>query len=355
MSQEFKTHFGSDNHSGVHPQIMSALTQINFGHAAAYGSDDYTIEVIQKMKRLFSRESEIHFVFNGTAANVLALSCFAQSYHSVLTASTSHLWVDECGAPEKLLGAKLIPIPSRDGKLRVCDLSHYITRRGDQHSSQVIGISITQPTEYGTVYTMAELAELKLFADQHQLYLHMDGSRLVNAATHLGVSLNEVTKHMDVVSLGGTKNGLMFGEAVLILNNDLKKDFKFKRKQFMQLASKTKFIAAQFDAWLNTGLWSVISTHSLEMAQKLRQMLSEIPEIQITQKTESNAVFAIIPKHIVHALKKHHFFYIWDETSFEARLMLSFDSRESDLLDFVKKIKELLTSEQASLKGIEKI
>lgn len=345
MSQDYQTHFGSDNHSGVHPKILSAITEVNFGHSAAYGTDDYTNSVIGKMKKIFGRNCDIYFVFNGTAANVLALSCFAQSHHSILTASTSHLWVDECGAPEKLLGAKLIPVKSLDGKLRASDLTDYIVRRGDQHASQVVGISITQPTEYGTVYSLDELAALKRFADQNHLYLHMDGSRLVNAATHLAVGLNEVIQHMDVVSFGGTKNALMFGEAVIILNEDLKKDFKFRRKQFMQLASKTKFIAAQFDAWLCTDLWSEISKHSLMMAQKLRKLLSEIPEIQITQKTESNAVFAIIPKRIVHELKKHHFFYVWDEKSFESRLMLSFDSKESDILHFAQKIRELLKRE----------
>ncbi len=343
MSDEFKTHFGSDNHSGVHPQILASIAKVNIGHSAAYGSDDYTSEVIDRLKNHFKRPCDIYFVFNGTAANVLALSCFAQSYHSILTASTSHLWVDECGAPEKILGAKLIAIKSLDGKLKVSDLSEYLIRKGDQHSSQVIGISITQPTEYGTVYTLEELNELKVFADQHSLFLHMDGSRLVNAVTHLNSNIDEVTRHMDVVSLGGTKNGLLFGEAVVILNKDLKKDFKFKRKQFMQLASKTRFIAAQFDAWLNTPLWKEISAHSLSMAKKLRQVLNEIPQIEVTQATESNAVFAKFPRQIVHELKKHHFFYIWDERSFEARLMLSFDSREQDILKFGQKIKELLT------------
>ncbi len=337
------THFGSDNHSGVHPLILESLARANQGHAAAYGTDDYTQEVIQKLKKQFSKDAEIHFVFNGTAANVLSLSCFANSYHAVLTASTAHLWVDECGAPEKIIGCKLICVPSPDGKLKAKDLTDYLIRKGDQHASQIAGISITQPTEYGTVYSLEELEELHQFASKNALYLHMDGSRLVNAAIHLGVSLSEMTKHVDVLSLGGTKNGLLFGEAVVILNKSLAKDFKFKRKQFMQLASKTRFIAAQFDAWLGTDLWREISQHSLAMAQKLRQTLSLIPEVQITQATQSNAVFAIFPKEIVHELKKHHFFYIWNEKTFEARLMTSFDSREEDIQLFGQKIKELLS------------
>ncbi len=337
------THFGSDNHSGVHPEILLAISRVNQGHCAAYGTDDYTQEVIQKLKKHFSKDAEVHFVFNGTAANVLALSCFANSYHAILTASTSHLWVDECGAPEKVLGCKLICSPSVDGKLRAKDLLPYLVRKGDQHSSQVVGISITQPTEYGTVYSIEELEALHQFANQHSLYIHMDGSRLVNAAICLDVSLAELTKYVDVLSLGGTKNGLLFGEAVVILNKNLAKDFRFKRKQFMQLPSKTRFIAAQFDAWLCTDLWREISQHSLSMAQKLRKMLITIPNIQITQETQSNAVFAIFPKNIVHELKKHHFFYIWNESNFEARLMTSFDSRDIDIEMFGQKIRELLS------------
>ncbi len=343
---DLTTHFGSDNHSGVHPKILESLAAVNFGHSASYGTDDYTLGVIQKMKSHFTKDSEIHFVFNGTAANVLALSCFANSYHAILTANTSHLWVDECGAPEKLLGCKLIAIPSSNAKLSPQALKPYLIRKGDQHASQIVGISITQPTEYGTVYTLDELRELKQFADKNSLYLHMDGSRLVNAATHLSTSLNELTQYMDVVSLGGTKNGLLFGEAVVILNKHLAKDFKFKRKQCMQLASKTRFVAAQFEAWLCTDLWKEISKHSLAMAQLMRASLLEMPEIQITQATESNAVFALFPKEIVHELKKHHFFYIWNETNFEARLMTGFDSREEDIQKFGIKTKELLRQRQ---------
>ena len=339
-----QTHFGSDNHSGIHPKILESIADVNFGHAPSYGSDDYTQSVTEKMKLLFSKDAEVYFVFNGTAANVLSLSCFANSYHAVLTASTAHLWVDECGAPEKLIGCKLIATESHDGKVNLSELSNLLVRRGDQHSSQVVGISITQPTEYGTVYSLEELKAIHEFAALHSLYLHMDGSRLVNAATHLGVSLHDLTKHVDVLSLGGTKNGLLFGEAVVILNKSLAKDFKFKRKQFMQLASKTRFVAAQFDAWLCTSLWKEISQHSLKMAQKLRMLLLEIPEIKVTQPTQSNVVFATFPRAIVHELKKHHFFYIWNEKTFEARLMMSFDSREIDIENFVIKIKEVLGS-----------
>ncbi len=340
---DFVTHFGSDNHSGVHPQILGAIALANKGHCPSYGSDDYSQEVVKKIKKHFSKDAEVHFVFNGTAANVLALSCFANSYHAILAANTAHLWVDECGAPEKHLGCKLICVASPDGKLQTKDLADYLVRKGDQHSSQVVGISVTQPTEYGTVYSLQELEEIHQFAAKHSLYLHMDGSRLVNAAVHLGVSLSEMTKYVDVLSLGGTKNALLFGEAVVILNKELAKDFRFKRKQFMQLPSKTRFIAAQFDAWLCTDLWKEIAQHSLSMAQILRKTLSEISGVQMTQKTESNAVFAIFPKNIVHELKKHHFFYIWNEKTFEARLMTSFDSREIDIQNFGKKVRELLS------------
>jgi len=343
-NQNYRTHFGSDNHSGVHPRILKSIEDLNWGHSPAYGSDDYTSLVVEKLKKHFKKTCDIHFVFNGTAANVLALSCFANSYHSILTANTSHIWSDECGAPEKLLGAKLIPIASPDGKIRASSLSEFMTRKGDQHSSQVIGVSITQPTEYGTVYSLEELSELRQFADRHGLYIHMDGSRLVNAATYLQIGLDRLTENVDVLSLGGTKNGLLFGEAVVIFNQNIVKDFKFRRKQFMQLPSKTKFIACQFDAWLNTNLWKEISQHSLSAAQNLRKLLTEIAEVKITQETQSNAVFAIFPRRIVHELKKHHFFYIWDENTFEARLMTSFDSRAEDIESFAKKVKELIAT-----------
>lgn len=345
--QEFFTssdQFGSDNHSGVHPDIMQAIVKANYGHAHSYGGDEYTQSVIDKMKLHFGSKSQIFFVFNGTAANVLSLSCITESYNSVLLSEHAHLWVDECGAPEKLLGIKLIPVLSPDAKIYPEKLEAYIIRRGDQHYSQVSAISITQPTEYGTCYTIKELKQLATWAKSQKLYIHMDGARLVNASYHLGCSLKELCLDIgiDVLSLGGTKNGLLGGEAVVILNPECAQNFKFRRKQFMQLTSKSRFIAAQFDVWLNQGLYKDIAKNSVDMAKYLAQELVKLDLVQITQKVESNVVFAVFPKKIIHELKKEHFFYIWNEFTFEARLMTSFDTTKQDIDKFISKCKNLL-------------
>lgn len=338
-----KRGFGSDNHSGVHPALFQAIEKANIMHAPSYGTDDWSHLALSKFKEHFGPQSEAFFVFNGTAANVTALKAMIQSYQSVLCADVSHLNVDECGAPEFFTGAKLIPIPSKDGKIIASELERLYIRRGDQHHSQVHAISITQPTELGTVYTVAELQEIILWAKSKKLLIHIDGARLANAAHSLQLSLKEFTTDLgvDVVSMGGTKNGFMMGEAVVFLNAELAQNFKFIRKQATQLPSKTRFIAAQFAAYLDNNLYSDIAKHSCQMALHLYEELKKYSQIEIRCKPQSNAVFAKIPKSWIKALRNECFFYVWDETTFECRLMTSWDTQTEDISRFINKVKEL--------------
>lgn len=337
-------HFTSDNNSGVLPEILEALPSLNQGHMHAYGGEKLTQAAIKELKRLFGKDIRAYFVFNGTAANVCALSAMTERFHSVICTEHSHLHQDECGAPENIAGVKLLTCPSEDAKLKVSDIKKHLIRLGDQHCSQPKVVSITQPTELGTVYSPSEIKEICDFAHSHGLHVHMDGSRLVNASTSLNLSLKEITADLgvDVVCLGGTKNGLMLGEAVIFFNKTLSENFKYIRKQNLQLAGKMRFISGQFLIWLQKDLYKKYSEHSLQMAQHLRDRLTEIPEVQITQKVESNAVFAILPKKIVKDLRKQFFFYVWNESSFECRLMTSFDTQKEEIDQFCEHIKTLL-------------
>jgi threonine aldolase len=348
-----KTGFGSDNHSGVHPEIFKAMAEVNVGHEPSYGTDEISRRALKIFEKHFGAGSETHFVFNGTAANVLALGSLVQSHHAIFASVFSHLSNDECGAPEKWLGCKIINLPSKDGKIKVSDMQAHLIRKGDQHCSQPHAISVTQPTEYGTLYSIDELKEIAAFAKQNNLLLHMDGTRLYNAAVALGVDLYTLTGAIgiDVLSLGGTKNGLMFGEAIVFFNKELARDFKYRRKQALQLPSKTRFIAAQFERFLGSDLWREIARHSLEMAQLLRGELEGVSGIEITQKTQSNAVFAKIPKAFVSPLREQGFFYVWDELTFEIRLMTTYDTQKEDVLAFANKAKELAKMPTAAKSG----
>lgn len=335
--------FGSDNHAGVHPQIFSSLALANTEHAPAYGTDEWTEKAIEGFRKTFGREAQVFFVFNGTAANVTALRALIKPYQSVLCADVSHLNVDECGAPEYLAGCKLIPIPSKDGKISVAELERAFLRRGDQHFSQAQAVSLTQPTELGTTYSLAELKEIIAWAKSKKLYVHIDGARLSNAAFTLQKSFKEITTDLgvDVVSFGGTKNGLMMGEAVVFLNQNLAHDFKYIRKQSCQLPSKTRFIACQFQTYFENDLWKQIAGHSCGMAQYLYESVRTLPQIHVRSAPQSNAVFATIPSAWVKPLRDQYFFYVWDEKTFECRWMTSWDTRKEDIDGFVQALKEL--------------
>lgn len=335
--------FGSDNHSGVHPLLMDAILEANIAHTPSYGTDPWSEKAQTLFKEHFGPQSQTFFVFNGTAANVLALKAITPSYQAIFCADNSHLNVDECGAPEFFTGAKLITLPTQNGKMSVEALEEYYIRRGDQHFSQAQVLSLTQPTELGTVYSLQELKELITWAKSKKMFVHIDGARLSNAVVSLNTTFKAMTTDLgvDVVSFGGTKNGLMMGEAVIFLNKDLAKDFKYLRKQAAQLPSKTRFIACQFVKYLEGDLWKSIASHSVSLAQKLHQAVSNISQVEVTVPSQSNAVFAKIPQAWVKPLREKYFFYVWNEKTFECRWMTSWDTQAEDIEGFIDALKEL--------------
>jgi threonine aldolase len=340
-----KRTFASDNYSGVHPEIMQALTAANQGHASSYGADEYTEEAVVQFKKYFGGDIKVFFVYNGTGANVMGLSAVTKPYHSIICSDLAHINVDESTAPEKFTGCKLITIPTEDGKIYPHDIEARIQRIDDQHHSQAHVISISQSTEYGTVYSVDEIKNISAVTNKYNLIFHMDGSRLANAAVSLQQEFKTFTKDagVDVLSFGGTKNGLMFGEAVIFFKKELAADFKFIRKLGMQLHSKGRFIGSQFNALLKNDLWKRNANHSNAMAKMLEKELRSIPQIKITQSVDANGIFAIMPKQIINELQNEYFFYVWNERKSEVRLMCSFDTTPEDVQGFADKVKQLLS------------
>ena len=341
-----KKTFASDNYSGVHPAVMQALLKANTGHAASYGADEYTADAIEKLKALFGKDTSVYLVYNGTGANVLGLQTLTQSFHSILCSDLAHINVDESTAPEKFLGCKLIPVSAPNGKMTAQAIEQRIQRLDDQHHAQARVISLSQSTEYGTVYTVEELQQIAAVAKKYDLFFHMDGSRISNAAVSLKTEFARFTRDVgvDVLSFGGTKNGMMFGEAVIIFNPEIARYFKFFRKQGMQLHSKMRFIGAQFSALLTNNLWESNAAHSNQMARLLEEELRKFPEIRITQSVDANGVFAIFPQNIIEPLQQQNFFYVWNERTNEVRLMCSFDTTESEIRDFAARLRLELVS-----------
>jgi len=336
--------FASDNNAGVHPDILTALTKVNDGHVIAYGDDPYTEKASAQLRDIFGQETEVFFVFIGTAANVLGLSTVTQSYHAVICPETAHINVDECGAPEKFSGCKLLTCNTPDGKLTVDMIASHMHGIGFEHHVQPRMVSITQATELGTVYTVDEVREIARYTHEHGMLLHMDGARISNAAVSLGSDFYEMTggAGVDVLSFGGTKNGMMYGEAIIFFDQALCKDFKYRRKQGMQLASKMRYIAAQFSAFLENKLWKENASHANRMARKLYASVKDIPGLEVTREVESNAVFARIPSHVIPALQDEFFFYVWDEELSEVRWMCSFDTTEADIESFASLLRSML-------------
>jgi threonine aldolase len=334
--------FASDNNAGVHPEILEAIARANEGHVVAYGDDPYTRSAIKKFEEHFGQDIAVFFTFNGTGANVLSLQSLTRPFHSVLCSAYAHIYTDECGAPEKHTGCKLIPLPHLDGKITVeaiCNEYHGI---GDQHHSQPRVISITQSTEMGTVYKPEEIRELAEFAHQHDMFLHIDGARIANAAASLGQTLRQATRDLgvDVLSFGGTKNGILGGEAVVFFKPELSRDFLYLRKQSMQLASKMRFIAAQFEALLTDDLWRRSADQANRMARLLEKEVSRIPQVKVVWKVEANGVFAQIPRHAIEKIKQQYFFYTWMEEEGIVRWMCSFDTTEEDVRMFAEAVAE---------------
>jgi len=343
--------FGSDNHSGVHPEIFKALVNANVDHAPSYGTDEWTERTTQLFQKNFASGDaiahgsgpDVHFVFNGTGSNVIALRSCLQSFESVLCSDLSHINVDECAAPEFFTGGKLIALKSVQGKISLSDLKSALVRRGDQHSAQVKAVSLTQPTELGTCYSLKELQEISEWCKKENLYLHIDGARLPNAVLFLKTTFKQMITDLgvDILSFGGTKNGLMFGEAILVFNESLKKNFKYIRKQSAQLPSKSRFIAAQFEAYLSNDLWKQIAEHSLQMADRLAVGLKKLSKYEITCERQSNGVFVKLPQPLIKKLREKYFFYVWDEKTFECRLMTTWDTTSQDITGFLSHLESL--------------
>ena len=333
--------FASDNYAPVHPEVLEAIAKVNIDHMKAYGSDQVTEKAIELIKNfLESTNAEINFVFNGTGANVTGLQTVTNSWNSIICAKTSHINVDEGGAPEKLLGVKLLDVETPDGKLTPDLIKNLWVRMGDQHTSQPNVVSITQSTEMGTVYSPEEIKALADLAHKNNSYLHMDGARISNACVSLNKSMAEVTTKtgVDIFSFGGTKNGLMGAEAVVLFNSELSKKYPWIRKSSMQLASKHRYVSAQFIALLSNDLWKRNASHANEMAQLLRSKLENNPTIKITQKTQSNAVFAILKPEHTKQLQEKHNFYVWNDNTGEVRLMCSWDTTLEDVENFAKDV-----------------
>lgn len=335
--------FASDNYAGIHPQILTAIIEANQHHLPAYGSDEITARAEQKFRNLFDERTKIFFVLNGTGANVTSLCAMNNNFQAIICADKAHIQVDECGAPEKFTGSKLLLVRTDDGKITIDKIAEHLLRVGDQHHVQPRVISISQTTEFGTIYSINEIQAIADFAHQHNMLLHMDGARISNAVASLNVDIKAMTQAagVDVLSFGGTKNGMMIGEAVVFFNETLAKNFLYIRKQSMQLASKMRFISAQFAALLTNGLWLENAKHANAMAALLAERLTKIKGIKLTHPVQANAIFAIFPKEYISRLQEHYYFYTWNENLSQVRLMTSFDTTEAEINDFVAAITDI--------------
>src|SRR5512132_1373082 len=331
--------FASDNWAGVHPEVLAAMAAANVGHVPSYGADPYTRDAIARISDELGGDAEVFLVFSGTAANVLCLQSMVESHQAVICAETAHVHTSECGAAEKHIGCKLLTVPSPNGKITVPGIREHLHDIGNEHHVQPRAVSITQASEYGTVYTPQEIRVIADFAHANSLLLHMDGARIFNAAAYLNVPLKAITSEagVDALSFGGTKNGLVAGEAAIFFKRVLADDFEFRRMQGMQLSSKMRFIAAQFSALLSNGLWKRSAEHANKMAKLLASALSGIQGVALTQAVEANEVFVTLPRQIIPKLQEHWPFHVWNEGLSEARLITSFDTEDSDVADFARR------------------
>lgn len=336
-----RRHFASDNAAGVHPRVMEAITKANSGHAVAYGHDEWTRRAEGKFKDVFGENARVFFVFGGTAANVISLAALAKPWEAVLCAESAHIHQNECGAAERFAGVKLLPVTSRDGKILSDDVRRAMPERGDPHHVQAKVISVAQTTESGTVYSRAEMRSLADFAHGIGMFLHVDGARLSNAAAALKTGLKEAADGADILSFGGTKNGLLCGEAIVCFDAALAENLPFIRMQAGHLPSKMRFVAAQFEALLDGELWRDNASRANDMAARLARGLSSVAQVRITRPVESNAVFATFPHSWIGTLRSEYFFHVVDENLGEARLMCAFDTQEEDVDEFVALAKDL--------------
>jgi len=342
-NEAFPRGFASDNFAGIHPKILAHIAAVNHGHAMAYGDDAVTARARKAFDRLFGQPVSTHFVFNGTAANVLSLMAFQKPYGAVLCSDLAHLWNDESTAPERALGMRLIPLKSVDGKIDPAALADVLGRGHGVHGAHPVALTVTQPTEVGTVYSLEELRILIDLAHAHGLGVHVDGARLGCAVASLGIGVQEmlVESGVDALSFGGTKQGMLCGEAVIFLKPGLGADFPYWQKHGMQLASKMRFLSAQFEALLEGDLWIENGQRANAKAQELQEAVRGLPFVKIAFPIQANAVFARIPSAVVEPLQRETFFWPWDERAGLVRWMCAFDSRSEDIEPFVAALKRL--------------
>ncbi|MCS5717315.1 low specificity L-threonine aldolase [Herbiconiux sp. CPCC 205763] len=337
--------FASDNYAGVHPEVLEALAAANGGHQIAYGEDVYTAELQKVARNHFGAQAEAFPVFNGTGANVIGLQSMLPRWGAVVCSTTAHIHTDENAAPERVAGLKLLTVPTPDGKLTPDLIDLEAWGWGDEHRAQPLAVSITQTTELGTAYTADEIAAIADHVHARGMTLHLDGSRISNAAASLGLPLRAFTTDagVDVVSLGGTKNGLLYGEAVVVLNPAAATGITFLRKLDMQLASKMRFVSAQLIALYGGDLWLRSASHANAMAQRLRSAVADLEGVQLTQQTQSNAVFAIVPPGVADRLRESFRFYDWNPATGEVRWMCAFDTTEADIDAFAAALRAELS------------
>lgn len=333
--------FASDNNSGVHPKILEAIMECNKDHELSYGGDFYTTKAIKMFQNVFGKEVGVHFVLSGTGANIIGLDSILRPFEGVVCAETAHINVDECGAFERLIGAKIIKIPSKEGKIYPEEIKKTLSARGNEHHNQPKVITISQVSEMGTIYTIDEIKSLADFAHKNDLLLHVDGSRISNAAVALGVTFKEMITDtgVDLLSFGGTKNGMMYGEAIISFNENATNSLKYIRKQGMQLISKMRYLSAQFISYLENEIWKQNAQHSNNMAKLLESEVKDIPQIKIISPVEANIIFAQIPNSWIEELQNKYYFYVSDDNV--ARWVMSYDTTEEEIFDFTSLMKSI--------------
>ena len=330
--------FGSDNHAGTHPAVMRAIVEANAGDAVAYGADPWTEQAVSEIRRLSGAQGEVYLVLNGSGANVLGLGLLLGRHEAVICAESAHINTDECGAAERILGTKLLTVDAPGGKLTPELIASRLAGRGDEHFAQPAVVAITQSTEFGTCYSLNELRAVKDFCAANGLRVFLDGARLANAAAHLGCTLADLAGNADVLSFGGTKNGAMGVEAVIVMRQADAASAPYLRKQHMQLSSKMRFLAAQFNALLADDLWLANATHANAMAARLASGLAAIPGVELVYPVQADAVFARLNSGHIAGLQRDWTFHVWDESASIVRWMTAFDTEESDVDAFLSDI-----------------
>jgi threonine aldolase len=345
--------FGSDNHAGTHPAVMRALVEANAGDAVAYGADPWTEKVTGEIRRLSGAEGGVYLVMNGSGANVLGLGLLLGRYEAVICAESAHINTDECGASESLLGTKLLTVPAPHGKLTPDLIAARLIGRGDEHFAQPGVVAVTQSTELGTCYSLTELKAIKDFCTANGLRVFLDGARLANAAAHLGCTLAELASTADVLSFGGTKNGAMGVEAVIVMGAEVATGAPYLRKQYLQLSSKMRFLAAQFDALLNDDLWLANAGHANAMAARLASGLAGLPGVEVVYPVQADAVFARLPSRHIAQLQQDWNFHVWDESASVVRWMTAYDTLEGDVDAFLDDIAALAGAPRPQRAGLQ--